>query len=77
MAYNRKERTEIIKDIYSTHDSIGFKPVMGEEKKVFSVPIEYLIFNKENGRISTRVKEWENLNKRALNQDGFEEDFNY
>ena len=50
---------------------------MGEEKKVFSVPTEYLIFNKENGRISTRVKEWENSNKRALNQDGFEEDFNY
>lgn len=76
MPFNREERTEKLKEILDADETIGLKPVMGTEMKVYEIPLDYLIFNKENGRIRTQVKTWESLNKRELNQEEYEEDFN-
>ena len=74
MPHNREERTEKLKEI---KDSRGYrnKTCSGTEMEVYEIPVEYLIFNKENGRIGSKVKTWENINRRNLDQENYQDDF--
>ena len=75
MPHNREERTEKLKEIKDSGEAIGTKPVLGTEMEVYEIPVEYLIFNKENGRIGSKVKTWENINRRNLDQENYQDDF--
>jgi hypothetical protein len=75
MPHNREERTEKLQEIKNSGEAIGTKPVLGVEMEVYEIPVEYLIFNKENGRIGSKVKTWENINRRNLDQENYKDDF--
>tara|TARA_B100000123_G_scaffold123019_1_gene90897 strand:+ start:2262 stop:3641 length:1380 start_codon:yes stop_codon:yes gene_type:complete len=77
MVMNAKERTNTLKRIKESGDNIGNMNIVlhGEKRKMetFEVPLDSVIFNKENGRIRTKVLTHENLNG-ELNQEENHED---
>lgn len=66
MVMNTKERTENLKRIKEGGDNIGSMNIVLHGRKqtmqTFEVPLDSVIFNKENGRIRTKVLTHENLN---------------
>ncbi len=64
MPYNKDARIQKIKELYNDKEArIGRKEIYWEGKltpmDVFKIPIEYLVYNKYNGRILSRTKSQE------------------
>ena len=77
MVMNVQERTNTLKRIKESEDNIGSMNIVlhGQKKQMptFEVNLDSVIFNKENGRIRTKVLTHENLNG-ELNQEENHED---
>ena len=69
----REQRIEKLAEIKAKEKPIGTKKIHtsnGMEKfDVWKIPLDYLILNKENGRINSRVKSWEAISGETLNAE--------